>query len=193
MTVNDTQIDIANYEYDDQNSKLFSIRNNAGAVRGVNHIKRDIAVRLEGRGGVSGKFVQCNEEETVFYTRIGDIPIPCLVVVDGSKFYCPNDVPVGMDGSVLFQEDYEAIIRQARAGKDKTQSTCDAVIIIHDEIVLRLQNLITSLAERHHEFIQPVTLSAYYDEDILQWRGIINNAKFCVNQIWQQGKVRNGN
>lgn len=176
----------------DYQQALLSMKHNTGKVVLVSKLNSKIVAQLKRINAMQkdSDYILVNENENVFYYwdkyNNGGIPFPYLLIVDNVKYYYPNGLLVGMDASAL--ADYVEIVRKARAGEGRSKSTCDAVLIIADEFVLRLENLISSLAIRQDTYIQPVTLNSYTIDNIREWRGMIDRAKFCVWLIWKEGK-----
>lgn len=186
--MNQMMINIANYPDGDNTVKLQLMKINAPKAIPVDDVRDIVIQMLESMSCVVGRHVFTNEDESVFYKLMylagnKTLPIPFLIIVDRHKLYRPFVETLGLDASALFE--YEGIVRKARAGVEKNQSTCDAVLVVADEIVLRLSNVLGFGNKDFPSFAVPFEMARVYE-----LRGMIDKAKFCVYKIWQEGKKR---
>lgn len=130
-----------------------------------------------------------NITENVFYKMLEIRPdieslcLPYLLVKDGNV-YMPNEVTPEMHYTLESvyaaflpeqkQAVYEKIVTFARSGgQGRSQATCDAVLVVADQFILRLQNWMNF--DLHS-----------YDPRWEELQMMIDRARDCVARIWNE-------
>lgn len=184
-----------NNTFNSTHDYLKSLKNTSGLdVVTTSNLKGYVVQKLLRLDFVEAGYVLTNHSKNVFYRvgsyYTGEAPLPVLVVIgtapDDVKMYCPAETIIH-DSEIL--DEYDTIVslaREGEAGGRRSQVVCDVVLTLADQLVLRLQNLISSLAERLNAFIQPGTLNSYTGAQVYEWNVLIERAKYTAVLIWKE-------